>query len=69
MSRATLVRATLREEYTDMAGLVHPTYAQAFQSSVRGLLASFLADQGVEAVDAVAAALLERFVVVPRDSQ
>jgi len=67
VSWPTLVRTEVRESYVDMAGGVHTRYVDAHRASVLGLLAAFLADQGACCeCDAVAAALLEQFVVVPR---
>lgn len=67
MSRPTLVRTEVREEFVDMAGNVHPTYAAAHRASVAGLLAAFLVDQGVSGAEAIAWAVLGSFTVVPRD--
>lgn len=67
MSRPTLVRVQTRETFVDMAGVAHETYSAAFRESVRGLLAARLVDLGCPAADACASALLEAFVVVPRD--
>jgi hypothetical protein len=66
VTRPTLVRTASRSVFVDMSGAEHPTHAAAWRASVAGLLASRLADEGVPAPDAVAAAILEVFVLVPR---
>ena len=67
MSRPVLVETVHALQFRDMAGGVHATHAEAWKASIRGLLAARLADEGVDSPDAVAAALLEVFVLVPRD--
>lgn len=70
MSRPTLVRVETRESFVDMAGVAWATYPEAYRSSIRSLLAAELVDQyGGPNGDAAAAALLEQFVIVPRDRQ
>jgi hypothetical protein len=60
------VRRVTVERFIDMAGVEYPTHAEAWKASIHGLLASRLADEGIPAPDAIAAAILEVFVLVPR---
>lgn len=69
MSRPALVRVETRESFVDMAGMAWGTYAEAHRASIAGLLAAELTDQQGGTPDQVAAALLERFTVAPRETR
>lgn len=69
MSRPSFVRVSVREEFVDMAGVAHATYSEAHRASIVGLLAAELIDQQGGTPEQIAAALLERFTVVPRSDR